>query len=81
MRGIVKWFSPGKGYGFISKEDGSGDVFCHFSGIKGEGYRNLTEGETVTFETEESNRGPRAIDVVVVRTVDGEEIPPQEQVG
>lgn len=47
--GTVKWFNAEKGYGFISNDDGSGDVFVHFSAIQGTGYRTLTEGQKVTY--------------------------------
>jgi len=61
--GTVKWFSAEKGYGFITPEDGGRDVFVHFSGIVGEGHRSLDEGERVSFESEDGEKGPRAIDV------------------
>ncbi|MDO4566803.1 MAG: cold-shock protein [Oscillospiraceae bacterium] len=51
-KGTVKWFNADKGFGFISNDDGSGDVFVHFSAIVGEGYRNLLEGQAVTYDTE-----------------------------
>jgi CspA family cold shock protein len=50
--GTVKWFNPDKGYGFISNDDGSDDVFVHFSAIQSDGFRTLSEGQKVTFETE-----------------------------
>jgi len=50
--GTVKWFSSEKGYGFISNDDGSGDVFVHFSAIQGTGYRTLAEGQKVTYDVE-----------------------------
>lgn len=65
MKGKVKWFSEEKGYGFIEGEDGN-DVFVHFSGIAGGGFRNLTEGEEVEFDTEQSDRGPQAVNVTAV---------------
>ena len=52
MTGIVKWFNAEKGYGFITPDDGSEDVFVHFSAIVAEGYKKLLEGQKVTFETE-----------------------------
>lgn len=64
-RGQVKWFNEKKGYGFISQEDGD-DVFVHFSGIKGEGFRTLREGDEVEFEVTQDTRGPKATNVVVV---------------
>jgi CspA family cold shock protein len=60
--GTVKWFSDKKGYGFISQEDGK-DVFVHFTSINGNGFRTLAEGQAVTFELEETERGPVAKNV------------------
>jgi len=61
--GIVKWFSDKKGYGFIENEEG-GDVFVHFSAIAMSGFKTLAEGDRVTFEIEEGDRGPAAANVV-----------------
>ncbi len=61
-RGQVKWFNSGKGYGFISREQG-GDVFVHFSAIQGGGFRTLEEGEMVEFDVEQSPKGPQATNV------------------
>ncbi len=61
--GRVKWFDSRKGYGFIEAEDGSGDVFVHFSDILGEGYKSLDEGDRVKFEVVDSPKGPKAINV------------------
>ncbi|HEC78472.1 MAG TPA: cold-shock protein [candidate division WOR-3 bacterium] len=58
--GTVKWFDSRKGFGFIEKEDGSGDVFAHFQEIIGEGYRTLHEGERVKFEIIQSPKGEKA---------------------
>lgn len=63
--GRVKWFSEQKGYGFIEQEDGK-EVFVHFSGITGDGYKNLYEGQEVTFEVSESDKGPKAENVQIV---------------
>ncbi len=60
--GSVKWFNADKGFGFIEVEGGD-DVFVHFSAIQGEGFKTLEEGQTVTFDIEEGNRGPQATNV------------------
>jgi CspA family cold shock protein len=65
FRGVVKWFNESKGYGFIQREGGS-DVFVHFSGIEGEGYKTLEEGQEVEFETTEAPKGTQATNVVRV---------------
>jgi CspA family cold shock protein len=61
--GTVKWFSNEKGYGFIERGDGEGDVFVHFSAIAGEGYKSLTEGQRVSFEVVQGDKGLQASDV------------------
>jgi CspA family cold shock protein len=58
--GIVKWFNASKGYGFITPDDGTQDVFVHFSAIDGSGYRELVEGQRVQFESEPGQKGPQA---------------------
>lgn len=62
LNGIVKWFNDRKGYGFINQEDGR-DVFVHFSSIDMPGFKTLAEGDSVTFEVQESDRGPEAKNV------------------
>jgi CspA family cold shock protein len=64
--GTVKWFSDEKGFGFITPEDGSKDLFVHQSAISGDGFRSLTEGAKVSYETEPSDKGPRAVNVQAV---------------
>jgi CspA family cold shock protein len=63
VQGRVKWFNPEKGYGFIEREDGGGDVFVHFSAIQMEGFKTLNEGDQVEFEIVEGARGPQASNV------------------
>jgi CspA family cold shock protein len=63
--GIVKWFNGGKGYGFIEREDGP-DVFVHYSAIRGDGFRNLEEGQQVEFSIEQGPKGLQAADVDVI---------------
>jgi len=63
--GTVKWFNDQKGYGFIEQEDGP-DVFVHFSGISGNGFKTLEEGARVTFEIEQGQKGPAAVNVTVL---------------
>jgi cold shock protein len=62
MEGTVKWFNEKKGFGFLSGEDGN-DYFVHHSNIEGDGFRTLAENSKVTFEIEETDKGPRAIKV------------------
>ena len=58
--GTVKWFNADKGFGFIAPDDGSADVFAHFSAIQGSGYRSLEENQQVEFEVGEGAKGPQA---------------------
>lgn len=62
-KGRVKWFNDAKGYGFIEPEDGSKDVFVHYSAITGDGYRSLVEGQEVQFEVSDGEKGPHAQNV------------------
>ena len=62
-QGTVKWLNNDKGYGFISRESGD-DVFVHFSAIQGEGFKSLDEGQKVSFDVEEGDRGLQAVNVV-----------------
>ena len=63
--GTVKWFNESKGFGFITPDDGSKDVFVHFSAIASEGFRTLAEGQQVTFNVEDGPKGPQAQNVTV----------------
>ena len=64
--GTVKWFSNEKGYGFIERGDGEDDVFVHFSAIAGEGYKSLTEGQRVSFEVVQGDKGLQASNVEAI---------------
>ena len=63
-RGTVKWFSDQKGYGFVTPDDGSKDVFIHYSAIQGDGFKSLKEGDKVEFEVTQGPKGPQASNVV-----------------
>ena len=67
--GIVKWFNERKGYGFIEQDEGP-DVFVHHSGINATGFKSLNEGDRVTFDIEEGQKGPRAVNVTVIQPMD-----------
>src|ERR1700710_530962 len=64
--GTVKWFSDDKGFGFITPDDGGRDLFVHYSGIAGDGYRSLPEGSKVSYEEEAGPKGPKAINVTKI---------------
>jgi CspA family cold shock protein len=64
VKGIVKWFNATKGYGFITRDEG-GDVFVHYSAIKGSGYRSLEEGQKVEFSVTQGDKGIQAQEVTV----------------
>ena len=61
--GTVKWFSSEKGFGFITPDDGTKDLFVHHTGIDSDGYRSLDEGAKVSFDTEAGDKGPKAVNV------------------
>jgi CspA family cold shock protein len=67
MKGTVKWFNNAKGFGFIGREDGSSDVFVHYSAINIEGYKSLQEGDQVEFDIVDGQKGPQAGNVTKVQ--------------
>ena len=62
--GTVKWFNEKKGFGFITPDDGSEDVFVHYSNIGGDGFRTLSEGQKVEYDTGQGRKGPEATNVI-----------------
>ena len=66
MKGTVKWFNDQKGFGFITPEDGSKDLFVHHTSIMAEGFKTLAENQQVEFDVEQSDKGPRAANVKAV---------------
>ena len=65
-QGTVKWFNEDKGFGFIAPDEGSKDVFVHFSEIRGSGFRTLAENQRVQFDIEQGGKGPQAVGVTAV---------------
>jgi len=65
VQGTVKWFNESKGYGFITRDDGD-DVFAHYSAIDGNGFKTLSEGDIVSFDIVEGDKGPKAINIVKI---------------
>lgn len=63
-QGVVKWFNAEKGYGFITPDDGSPDVFVHHSAIQAQGFRSLSENQTVQFDLNQTDKGPKAANVI-----------------
>ncbi len=68
LTGAVKWFNNTKGYGFIVQDNGEKDVFVHHSAIQAEGYRSLQEGQRVSYEVEQTPKGPAAVNVNVIES-------------
>ena len=66
ITGTVKWFNEGKGFGFITPKDGSKDVFVHYSAIQGGGFKSLAEGQQVSFEIQQTPKGPAAANVTPI---------------
>ena len=67
MKGTVKWFNDQKGYGFITPEDGSKDLFVHHTSIQSEGFRSLAENQQVEFDVIQSDKGPKAANVKIAK--------------
>jgi CspA family cold shock protein len=68
VMGTVQWFSRVKGFGFVRPDEQQEDVFVHYSAIRGDGYRNLSEGQRVEFTVEDTPKGPQAVDVIGLDT-------------
>lgn len=67
LTGVCKWFNEKKGFGFITRDDGKGDIFVHFTGIRGDKWKSLEEGAKVEFNEVEGNKGLKADDVTVIK--------------
>jgi len=63
-KGTVKWFNESKGFGFITQDDGGADVFAHYSEIQGDGFKSLAEGDAVSFDVVDGDKGPKATNIV-----------------
>ncbi len=66
VRGTVKWFNNDKGFGFLTRDDGEKDVFCHHSAVRGDGFKSLAEGAKVEFDVVDGQKGPAAQNVVTL---------------
>ncbi|MEL0590814.1 MAG: cold shock-like protein CspC [Planktothrix rubescens PR222] len=66
IKGQVKWFNDSKGFGFITPDDGSKDIFVHHSAIQSDGFKTLTEGQKVEFEIQQGQKGPSAMNVILL---------------
>jgi len=66
LTGKVVWFNSKKGFGFVSRDDGGGDLFCHYSNVQMEGFKELVSGQIVSFEIGKNNRGPQAVCVEII---------------
>jgi len=75
FEGRVKWFNESKGFGFI-QQDGGGDVFVHYTSVKGDGFKTLKQGDKVKFDVVEGDRGPKAVNVEKIWQPEGETSPP-----
>lgn len=75
--GTVRWFNNAKGYGFLGRNDGGSDVFAHFSSIRKNGYKTLKEGEAVSFDIVQGDKGPQADNVTPVADLASQARPPQ----
>ena len=79
MTGTVVWFDPKKGIGFIAKDDGTGDLFVHWSNVTMEGFKTLKPGQVVSYELGENHRGQQAVEVKVIKDVEPEQEQTEEE--